>query len=78
MYNPLADDFSKLSDSEIEAKISELGRKYFQTHNTQLQIQIATILDMYKEEVRARRARQYLKQKEQNGNNDLDNLINIS
>jgi hypothetical protein len=48
------------------------------THNPQLQTQIAAILDMYREEVRARRARQYQQQQEQNGKSGLDSLINIS
>jgi hypothetical protein len=33
---------------------------------------------MYKEEARARRAKQYLKAQQQNGDNGLDSLINIS
>ena len=33
MFNPLVDDFSNLSDNELELKISELSRKYFQTSN---------------------------------------------
>lgn len=78
MFNPLVDSFSVLTDSEIEDKISELGRKYFQSRNPQVQAQIATILEMYKEEARARRASALLKQSEQNGDNGLDNLINIS
>lgn len=77
MFNPLVDSFSELSDSEIDQKVSELSRKYFQTHNPQVQSQIAAVLDMYKEELRARRARQMLQQQE-NGDSDLDNLINIS
>ena len=77
MFNPLVDDFSKLTDPELENKISELGRKYFMSRNPQVQMQIATILDMHKEELRARRARAQL-QSLQNGNSDLDDLIKIS
>lgn len=77
MFNPLIDSFDKLSDSEIDAKISELGRKYFQSRNPQLQQQIATILEMYKDEARSRRAKQYQKI-QQNNDNGLDSLINIS
>lgn len=77
MFNPLVDSFSELTDSEIDNKISELGRKYFLSNNPQVQQQIAVILEMYKEESRARRAKQYLKT-QQNGDNDLDSLINIS
>ena len=77
MFNPLVDSFSKLSDLEVENKISELGRKYFMSRNPQVQMQIASLLDMYKEEMRARRAKAQLIQ-QQNGNSGLDNLINIS
>ena len=78
MFNPLVDDFSTLTDSEVEDKISELSRKYFQSRNPQVQMQIATILEMFKEEARARRASSLQRQSEQNGENGLDNLINIS
>jgi hypothetical protein len=77
MFNPLVDSLEGLSDSEIDAKISELGRKYFISHNPQVQQQIATILEMYKDEARSRRAKQYQKI-QQNGDNGLDSLINIS
>jgi hypothetical protein len=77
MFNPLVDDFSKLTDLEVENKISDLGRKYFMVRNPQVQMQIATLLDMYKDEMRARRARAQL-QSQLNGNSDLDSLINIS
>jgi hypothetical protein len=77
MFNPLVDDFSKLTDLEVENKISDLGRKYFMVRNPQVQMQIATLLDMYKDEMRARRSRAHLKSLE-NGNSDLDNLININ
>lgn len=76
-FNPLVDNFSKLSDSEVEAKVTDLGRKYFMSRNPEVQMQIAALLGMYKEEMQARRARSQL-QSQQNGNSDLDNLINIS
>lgn len=77
MFNPLVDDFSVLTDSEVEDKISELGRKYFSTQNPQLQVQISTILEMFKEEARARRAKAQI-QSQENGDSELDNLINVS
>jgi hypothetical protein len=77
MFNPLVDSLESLSDSEIDAKISELGRKYFLSHNPHVQQQIATILEMYKDEARSRRAKQYQKN-QQNTDNGLDSLINIS
>lgn len=77
MFNPLVDDFSLLSDNEIENKIIELGKKYWQARNPQVQSQIATILEMYKQEAYSRRAKQSQKD-QQDGDNSLDNLINVS
>ena len=78
MFNPLVDNFDDLTDSEVDEKITELSRKYFQSRNPQLQQQVAVILEMFKEEARARRAREYQRQMENNGEEGLDNLINIS
>tara|TARA_B110000503_G_C7169155_1_gene423440 strand:+ start:6462 stop:6698 length:237 start_codon:yes stop_codon:yes gene_type:complete len=78
MFNPLVDDFSKLSDTVLEEKIVELGRKYWQTRNPQVQMQISSILEMYKDEARVRRAIAYQRQNENNDNNGLDSLINVS
>jgi hypothetical protein len=77
MFNPLVDDLSVLDDSEIENKISELSRKYFQARNPDLQRQIAVILEMYKQESITRREKARL-QTQENGEEGLDNLINIS
>ena len=77
MFNPLVHSFAELSDAEIENKIIELGRKYWMTRNPDLQYQISVILDMYKEEAAARRAKAYQKT-QQNSDGDLDNLININ
>jgi len=78
MFNPLVDSFDQLKDSEIEDKIVELQRKYFQAGaNPQLQQQVQAILEMYKLEMQQRRAKS-LQPSQENGNNSLDNLINIS
>jgi len=47
-----------------------------QSHNPQLQMQVGNILEMFKEEARARRAKAMMPT--DNGENSLDNLINIS
>ena len=79
MFNPLVDSFSELKDAEIENKIVELQRKYFQAGaNPQLQQQIQAILEMYKLEMQERRSKSLQKQNQENGDNSLDNLINIS
>lgn len=76
MFNPLVDSFSELTDSDIEEKILELGRKMFMTNNPDLQNQISIILEMYREEARVRRAKAY--QRNNDDENGLDNLINVS
>ncbi len=76
MFNPLTDNFSDLSDNDLEAKILELSRKYFQSRNPQLQQQVGTILEMLKEEAKTRRAK--LIAPKDDDENSLDNLINIS
>ncbi len=78
MFNPLVDSFDALSNNEIEKNISSLSRKYFQTHNPHVQAQIASILEMYKSEMRVRIAKGSQQQSQDNGDNSLDNLINIS
>jgi len=78
MFNPLVDSFNDLSDSEVEESISSLSRKYFQTQNPHVQAQITAVLEMYKDEMRSRNARAMQRLNANNGENDLDNLINIS
>lgn len=78
--HPLVNDLDNLTDPQIEEKIFDLQRKYFQTHNPALQEQVAAVLDVYRDELSTRRAIAAKKQQEQLGDNgkDLDNLINIS
>ena len=79
MFNPLVDNFNQLNDSEVEDKLTELARKYWMTRNPEVQQQITVLMDMYRIELTTRRAIQQQKQKDQdNGENSLDNLINIS
>lgn len=74
MFNPLVDSFDELSDTEVENATRDLSRKFFQTRNPQVQQQIAVLLDMYKEELRARMAKKSI-----NTNNpELDDLIKVS
>lgn len=79
MFNPLVDNFCELTDTQIEEKIVELGKKYWQAaNNPALQNQIGTILEMYKQEIASRRARAYQKQNDNEDDSDLDSLININ
>jgi len=76
MIHPLAQDLSKLKDLEIESKIQELGRKYWQSKNPDVQQQISLFLDTYKE-LRARRIKN-IEQLAQNRDKDLDKLIKVN
>jgi len=76
-FNPLVHSFDNLSDIELEEKILELNKKFWMTHNPQVKEQITAILDMYKAEMEGRRAKAK-KINSQDGDNSLDNLINIS
>ena len=75
--HPLVSDLHKLKDSELENKINELTRKYFSTHNFELQQQIILILNTYKEALANRRAADYEKMMS-NRDKGLDKLINVS
>ena len=77
MFNHLVKDFAELTDTQVEEKVIELGRKYWMTNNPDLRVQISNVLEMYKEEARARRARAFQKS-QQDDDKGLDNLINIS
>jgi hypothetical protein len=75
--HPLVDDLASLKDADIENKINDLTRKYFQTHNFSVQQQISLMLDTYKEEMSNRRRAEYEKMMN-NRDKGLDKLINVS
>ena len=75
--HPLVHDLDKLKDGELENKINELTRKYFSTHNFELQQQLIMVLNTYKEALANRRAADYEKMMS-NRDKGLDKLINVS
>jgi hypothetical protein len=75
--HPLIGDLSSLKDADLENKINDLTRKYFSTHNFEVQSQIVLVLDTYKEELNKRRAAEYNKMMN-NRDKGLDKLINVS
>jgi hypothetical protein len=77
MIHPLAEDFSTLKDAEVEEKLQELSRKYWQASNPSIKQQIAIFIDLYKTELSMRRARQW-DQTYQKRDKDLDNLIKVN
>lgn len=80
MINPLVDNLSNFTDTQLEEKIYDLQRKYYQTANPGLHVQIVNLLEIYKQELHTRRsiANQKLKEQMDSGGKDLDSLINIS
>jgi len=79
MHNPLVNGLDQLSLNELEQKIIELQRKYFQSNNPSVQAQIVNFLEIYKDELNTKRALDAQRQKEQqDDDNSLDNLIKVS
>lgn len=76
MFHPLAEDYSQLKDAEIEARVQDLSRKYFMANNPAVKQQIAVFIDIYKNELSVRRAKQ-LEQLYQKRDKDLDKLIKV-
>lgn len=77
MFHPFSDDLSQLKDSEVEAKLNELTKKYFQAQrlgNADLLTQLSVFVNIYKEEMSVR-YRKALKNTQLDG--DLDQLINV-
>jgi hypothetical protein len=81
--HPHVGSISHFSENELEEKYFQLQKRYWQSSgNPGLQMQITLLLDEYRLELEARRAKQKLpqpdKNNDENGNKGLDNLINIS
>lgn len=77
MIHPLINDLSKFKDVEIEDKMRQLTSNYYKTTNATVRNQISVIMDIYREELAKRQAKQWQDQV-QKRNSDLDNLINVS
>jgi hypothetical protein len=75
--HPLLGSLNTLSDNELEQKLSEVNKRYWQTSNFEVREQIIMVIESYKLELESRRIKQRV-DAQQNGNSDLDNLINIS
>ena len=73
----LIGNLSDYSVGELEEKVRELQKKYFQSYNPQIQDQIIQIMKIYNDHIYERREKEAKKQESQiNGN--LDSYINIS
>ena len=78
MLNPLITDLTQYTAQQVEDRLFDLQRKYFLTQNSYLQEQIQTAIEIYQEELSTRRIIEAHRQRENNGQTGLDNLINIS
>ena len=77
MLHPFSEDTKDLTVSELQEKLSDLSKKYFQTHNPQVKEQIGTFIEFYKQEILIKE--QKLRQEEQkNGVLYLYNWIKVS
>ena len=75
--HPHISNISNLTDNELEDKIFDLQRKYWISKNPEIQHQIRLLLDDYEWEMACRR-RKANQKVDDDGDNSLDNLINIS
>ena len=75
MTHPLSDELQSLSDNDLYNKLEDLNKKYWMTTNEQNRSQIVMLLDDIKLE---QENRKIAEKKQENENNNLDNLINIS
>lgn len=79
MLHPFEPNLSQLKDSEIEEKLSELNKKYYQVYRLgkpELLTQISTFITIYKDEM-SRRYAEKMKQARGQSDGDLDQLINV-
>ena len=77
MINPFTEDLSKLSDTELDQKISELTKKYYQIArlgNNDLLTQVQNFITIYRDELQTRTIKRRLSD---NNDDDLDQLINV-
>lgn len=75
MFHPLEGDLSHLKDSEVEDKLRELTKKYFQAQrlgNHNMLTQLSVFVTIYRDEL-AKRLRKTNTQLD----GDLDQLINV-
>jgi len=77
MINPFTEDLSKLSETELDQKISELTKKYYQIArlgNNELLTQVQNFITIYRDELQTRTVKRRLSD---NNDDDLDQLINV-
>jgi len=78
MIHPHQPDLSEFTDTQLEEKLLKLNHMYFITDNSDVRQQIILLIDGYKLEIETRRAAARRKQIEDQEDNSLDDLINVS
>ncbi len=76
-FHPLEEDLSGLKESDIEHKIQELTRKYYQAQRLNMPdvlTQLSTFITIYKNEL----SKRYALKMKSDLNGDLDQLINVN
>jgi hypothetical protein len=77
MFNPLVENVRELKDTDLENKIQELSRKYHMAARMMsgsVPMQIAVVLESYREEL-ARRQAEAMKVLAQKSDKNLEGLI---
>jgi|TARA_B110000305_G_C19449167_1_gene646720 hypothetical protein len=77
MSHPLLENLTVLSEADLQERLSSISTKYWQTQNPDVRSQMIVIIDELKYELRLRSSKP-VENTEDNGDNSLDNLINIS
>lgn len=77
MIHPHQVDLREFSDTQLDQKLVKLNSMYFLSDNPDMRQQILLLIDSYKIEIEERQIAKKKKLQEE-GNDDLDNLINIS
>ena len=78
MIHPHENEIKNYTDAQLEQKLLKLNHMYFMTENQDMRQQMILLIDGYKLEIEARRAAAKLKQEQDQGDNPLDDLINVS
>ena len=76
MFHPFEQNLSELKDNELEEKVQELTKKYYQAYRLgkpELLTQISTFVTIYKDEL----SKRYRERTQTELNGDLDQLINV-
>ncbi len=77
MSHPLLENLTVLSEADLQDRLSSISTKYWQTQNPDVRSQMIVIIDELKYELKLRSSKP-VENSEDNDDNSLDNLINIS